>query len=1134
MHTTATPSKLPWRTTVGFGLLAFLFTASPVVADPLFDEIPGLSTSAREALRIHFDARDGVSVDIDGGVTAWEGRDGEGNPVYTAQAQGSGPSTNISRAASGDALVFTEASVSDTRFLYTDLFDTDSKLLSSGEVTVFWLGSYSGGSPQGNGTLGRYAYNIAIRGPGVSGQARGMSHQRRDAGQVVAVFPGSGVTYRGDSTLAYNDSPTVWRTEYSYVGGEPYGTHDFFATHADGTRANLNMEPLTAATIEFATYDPHLYIGSWNDGVVSSSGSGGFSFIGEMRQLLLFEGSLDAADVDAIEAWLVSRAATGDDGVEDLSWSGAVDGQWDRSRLNWTAESGAAAWGSDGSGQRAVFGDTPERSVILAEAVSADGLRFEETGYTVSGSGVLTLTGNATVETEADATIAAPIAGTDGLNKSGSETLTLGGANSYTGNTLVGEGTLAYTGDGAGSGEGSLILAALSSRRAGLIVDTSGTLRFGGASLIGAGENAAGYIRLVNGTLITNGPTSRSFLEIGGGIPGNGSYGAFLVEGGRYESDLGDTTSGIRVGNDGLGYLLQTGGEVFSAGFLGIGGLGGDTGEGVYDLLGGEVEVDPDLRIQIGFRAGAIGTLNVGTLAGGTGTVRHLNEGGLAVAGNSDTLRAVLNLNSGRLILGGPLYRSGNTADSVVNFNGGVLEVGVDGMQLVDDSLPAVNLYAGGLTVDTAGLTASLAEDLIIPGGQGLYPENGEIALVDGGSGYPAAPLVTVSTDGNGVGAMATARIANGEIAAVVITAPGREYGVGDTVTFSFRGGGALVPAEDVTHALTAEDLADNSGGGLTVTGGGRLVLSGDSEHTGPTRVISGTLQSDGLLGSTPLTVEAEGSLTGNFDTLGDVVIEGTLAPGNGVGFGRGFGSVTFGPGSRFAFEIGDWNGISGVGYDTTEFDEAVLSSTAADPMTVVVEAPALQNFSERNQDFVLVDSFEVTGHSPDNWSVDAAGFPGNGTWDLLPEDGRLILRYTAGATSPYTEWAASFPGFTDTDPDADPDGDGIPNLVEFALGRNPTLAEDEALADLSVADGAFVFSFVRSREPVSQTIQTFEYGSDLTDWTSLTVPETTDGAFEIETDVPEAGKETVTVSVPFQAPPENRMFGRLKIELLD
>lgn len=47
----------------------------------------------------------------------------------------------------------------------------------------------------------------------------------------------------------------------------------------------------------------------------------------------------------------------------------------------------------------------------------------------------------------------------------------------------------------------------------------------------------------------------------------------------------------------------------------------------------------------------------------------------------------------------------------------------------------------------------------------------------------------------------------------------------------------------------------------------------------------------------------------------------------------------------------------------------------------------------------------------------------------------------TLEPVDPYQTWAQTFPGFTDTADDADPDRDGRTNLLEFALGSDPTLS---------------------------------------------------------------------------------------------
>lgn len=295
------------------GLLAAGLLAPSLASAQLFSDVPGLSTAGQNALATHFDARVGVSVNGTGGVTAWEGRDGNGNVVVTANRSGnngfntannvqdeSDSNNNITHNASKGSLTFTEDNVYETAHLYTEM----DGLLSGGAVTIFWKGFYGGDDPQDDGSLGRYAYNLTS---GEIDQVNGgMNHQRRDAaGNVAAYFTGGNGTVRGDSITGRNDVSTVYRSVYDLGATTP--TADFFA---DGT--DLNMDPPGGGTIFGSTAEPNLYIGAisypiWYDTAGNQPGggtNGGWSFIGEMEQLIIFEGTLSSSDVTAVESYL--------------------------------------------------------------------------------------------------------------------------------------------------------------------------------------------------------------------------------------------------------------------------------------------------------------------------------------------------------------------------------------------------------------------------------------------------------------------------------------------------------------------------------------------------------------------------------------------------------------------------------------------------------------------------------------------------------------------------------------------------------------------------------------------------------------------------------------------------------------
>jgi len=154
--------------------------------------------------------------------------------------------------------------------------------------------------------------------------------------------------------------------------------------------------------------------------------------------------------------WVLSLLALGLAGqanAADLFWDSVISaGSWidDGTTLNWGTVSGGggtydqSAWvgGSD-----ARFEGTSGIVTVSGTILSVNAISFDASGYTLSG-GTIKLTGaggNITTGASPDtATINSVIDGSVGLTKNGTGTLTLGGANIYTGLTTVSAGTLAY------------------------------------------------------------------------------------------------------------------------------------------------------------------------------------------------------------------------------------------------------------------------------------------------------------------------------------------------------------------------------------------------------------------------------------------------------------------------------------------------------------------------------------------------------------------------------------------------------------------------------------------------------------------------------------------------------------------
>src|SRR5262245_61028974 len=163
--------------------------------------------------------------------------------------------------------------------------------------------------------------------------------------------------------------------------------------------------------------------------------------------------------------WDANGAAAGTGGT----------GTWNTATALWFNGVGFQAW-NNAALDDATFGGTAG-TVTLGVPVTAHSLTFNVTGYTVTGS-TLTLGGvspTISVAPAASSTIGSVIAGTAGLNQTGTGTLILTGANTYTGGTTISAGTLQIGNGGTtGSVAGNIV------DNAALVFNRSNALTYGG------------------------------------------------------------------------------------------------------------------------------------------------------------------------------------------------------------------------------------------------------------------------------------------------------------------------------------------------------------------------------------------------------------------------------------------------------------------------------------------------------------------------------------------------------------------------------------------------------------------------------------------------------------------------------
>lgn len=348
------------------------------------------------------------------------------------------------------------------------------------------------------------------------------------------------------------------------------------------------------------------------------------------------------------------------------------------------------------------------------------------------------------------------------------------------------------------------------------------------------------------------------------------------------------------------------------------------------------------------------------------------------------------------------------------------------------------------------------------------------------------------------------------------------------------------------TQAFTGTIAGPVSGIGILVKqGSGTLILtSATSTFTGPVSVAEGTLRVDGVIPSSvsAVTVASGATLGGSGIVQRPVTLSGgaSLAPGSGVGTLQNVAALTLATGSSFKFDLADWTGAAGTGYDTVTADSLVITATPEAPATVVVTPQTLANFTDTAATFTLVSTTGgVTGFANGAITVDASALPAATalTWSVQVQGNNLVLVYGAPVGTPFELWAAA-KGLTgpDAEFDADPDFDGVSNGIEFVLGGEPNPANpgsnSAALLPSMTTDsgtGELVFVFRRADEAAGLN-PAVEYDTDLAGtWTpaqggvnGVTINETQDGFA--------TGIDRVEVRIPSSQAAAGRLFARLAV----
>lgn len=255
-------------------------------------------------------------------------------------------------------------------------------------------------------------------------------------------------------------------------------------------------------------------------------------------------------------------------------------------------------------------------------------------------------------------------------------------------------------------------------------------------------------------------------------------------------------------------------------------------------------------------------------------------------------------------------------------------------------------------------------------------------------------------------------------------------------------------------------------------------------------------------------------------DVSGDLVnTSGTLSPANGAAAVAIDGSYVQSAAATLLLEIGGTT--AGTGHDVLSVDGPVsLAGT--------VKVNLLDGFEP-----VIGDSFAVlvcTSLTDAGATFDLPALATGKSWksELTGQTLTLSVVATEGLASFRAEYGFAADGSDDA---ADADGDGLPNLLEFALGGDPTVAGTIEAPTLTSDGTELIFVFERPDSAEAEIIYTVQSSADLSTWTDHVVGDvsgTSNGAIiTIEENGDEA--DTVTVSIPISGA---RAFARLRVEV--
>lgn len=287
-----------------------------------------------------------------------------------------------------------------------------------------------------------------------------------------------------------------------------------------------------------------------------------------------------------------------------------------------------------------------------------------------------------------------------------------------------------------------------------------------------------------------------------------------------------------------------------------------------------------------------------------------------------------------------------------------------------------------------------------------------------------------------------------GNAGTVLATVPAPIVLQGDAVLVPFDGG-ARDPADNKSIVLSGNITEAGGSHGIRKIGVNTVTLSGmGSTYTGATLVNAGTLEVNGSVSGSPFTVAAAPATLGGTGTIGGTVASsGILAPGLALTGTLGTGATTLSAPGSLQIQI-----------DSTTLASDKLAVTGA--LNLGGATLALTDLGAValpvDTKFVIASHTGITGvfaNAPDGGTITVGPNRLKIDYDeVVSAQTSITLTVVAGTA--YDDWAvAKGLNGTNNGKMADPDGDGLENIVEFGLDQEPLLPGDGGKLRAMVAD---------------------------------------------------------------------------------